>query len=237
MAIDPDYIRDLAASIAEKGLLQPILLRPSNGRYEIVYGHCRYLAHKLLGKVDMAAMVREMTDTDVAIMRASENIQRADLTFIEEAHIYKRLHEGLSMSWEEIARQMGKSIASIKRRYELLRMPECLIKAIHARKIAYTVAECLNTLVDVSRIEYFLSYAVDHGATYDVVRRWVSEEKQAMKQREMGGADQGFHNPLAPSPPVYVPCDLCHSAMEIGTERLYRCCPGCVAELKRIIEQ
>ncbi len=237
LEIDPDYIQELAASIQSEGLQQAILVRPVGDRYEIVYGDCRYLAHRLLGRVDILARVRVLNDTDVALLRGIENLQRRDLTPIEEALSFKRLHETCGLTWEDIARRTGKSAGLVKRRVDLLAMPQMLVDAIHKRKITYSVAEVLDQLKDPPRISYFLGFAIDHGATLEVVRRWVQDEKNAIRQAESGAGEGGYQNPLAPSPPVYVPCDLCQSAMEIGKEKTYRCCPDCSKELQRITSE
>ena len=85
MDIDPDYIEELAQSISEIGLLQPILLALNGGRYEIVAGHCRWLAHKKLELTTIKAVSRTMSQPEIGLARATENIARRDLTPIEEA--------------------------------------------------------------------------------------------------------------------------------------------------------
>ena len=237
LEIDSDYIQELAASIQTEGLQQAILVRPVGDRFEIVYGDCRFLAHKLLGRVDIDAKVRDLDDVETALLRGIENLQRRDLSPVEEALSFKRLHETCGLTWEEIARRIGKSAGLVKRRYDLLHMPKMLIDAVHKRLIPYSVAEVLHGLKDEGRISYFLEFAVDHGATLDVVRRWVADERNAIRQKMLGAEGGGYQNPLEPSPPVYVPCDLCREAMEIGTEKLYRCCSGCVKELTRLLSE
>ncbi len=231
LEIDSDYIKELAASIASEGLQSAILVRPVGDRFEIVYGDCRYLAHKLLGRVDISARVRVLSDVDVALLRGIENLQRRDLSPIEEGLSYKRLNVTCSLTFEEIARRTGKSVGVVKRRIDLLDMPQLLIDAVHRRQIPYTVAECLWSLKDEGRISYFLGYAVEHGATLDVVRRWVQDEKLAVQQQARGAGGGGYSNPMAPSPPVYVACELCSQAMEVGKEKTVRMCPDCVTGL------
>lgn len=235
LSIDPDYIRELASSIAAEGLQQAILVRPVADRFEIVYGDCRYLAHRLLGRVNIAARIRVLSDVDVALLRGIENLQRRDLTPIEEALSYNRLHELAGLTWEEISRRTGKSVGIVKRRVDLLSMPQILIDAIHERKITYSVAEVLNALKEENRIAYFLAFAVDHGATMEVVRRWVSDEKQAIAQQVHGVVESGYHNPMEPLPPVYVACDLCQDPMAIGSEHVMRMCSACVDHIRKAL--
>lgn len=233
LSIDPDYIKDLAASIAEIGLLSPIILCPRDGRYEIVAGDCRFQAFLSLGRSEIPAIIQKLDNENVSIARATENLQRKDLTVIEEARIYKTLHDDHGMSWDKIAKRTGKTPGLVKRRYDLLKMPEILIKALHEKKISYTVAEELCRLPDIGRIEYYLGFCIDHGATNAVVKDWVKEEQSLarQKQSDVGGIDWG--SPLPDAKPVYVACDLCSGAMEINKVVYLRICGECRATIKQ----
>src|SRR5882762_9594408 len=102
---DETALSELAASIRERGVMEPILVRPKDGRYEIVAGERRYRASKLAGLVEIPAMVREMSDEEAMADSLLENFQREDLTVMEKA----RAMEGLTqiMSVEVAARRLG----------------------------------------------------------------------------------------------------------------------------------
>lgn len=232
LSIDADYIKELAASIADLGLLSPVLLCPRGGRFEIVAGDCRYQAFLSLGRTEIPAIIQELDAETVSVSRATENLQRKDLTIIEEARIYQTLHNDHSMSWDAIAKRTGKPAAQVKRRYDLLKLPEILIKALHEKKIGYTVAEELNRLKDIARVEYYLVYCVDHGATKEVVAGWVKEELSLIRQKESPGGGGNWGTPLLEQKPVYVCCDLCTGPMEISKVVSLRICPDCRATIK-----
>lgn len=237
LEIDMEEIKELAGSIDEVGLQQPILLVKKDDRYEIVWGHRRFIAHKFLGKLKILAKVQELTSNEITILRATENIHRSDITPIEEAYIYHDLKNEAGLSIEQIAKRMRKSPGIVRRRMDLLRMPEILQKAVHSRNINYAVAEDLWKLGDVTAIEYYLQFCIEHGATSAVVRQWVKDEidkrRRAASDTGEGGRD------LSPSEPrpVYVPCDLCFDPMEIGTEKTIRACPNCEKIIKHALEQ
>lgn len=233
LSVDPDHIRELAASIADLGLQQPVLLRPVDGRYEIVYGDCRYQAFLSLGRDVIPAFIQELDVESVSISRATENLQRKNLTIIEEAHIYERLHDRHGMSWDQIAKRTGKTAGNVKRRYDLLKLPEILVKALHEKKIGYAVAEELRRLPDEGRIEYYLGYCIDHGATKAVVMDWVKEELSSIRQQKSTGAGGDWGSALPEMKPVYTACDLCRGAMEIGQETALRVCPVCYQTIKQ----
>jgi len=235
LEISEEGIQELANSIDSIGQLQPILLRPVGDRLEIVFGHRRFLAHRRLGRKKIDAIVRELDDVEVALMRATENVVSLRLSPIEEAAVYVDLRDTHKLTLDDIAGRMGKSVGVIKRRMDLLKMPPCLQKAIHSKGINYGVAEELWSLGDLAKIEYFLQFAVEHGATVLVVRAWVQDEKKKMRLKDSdveGG--ESLANPMQ-TRPVYVPCDLCLGSMEIGTETVIRACEGCTKAIKKAV--
>ena len=233
MEISSGGIQELVNSIREVGLLQPILLRPVKDRLEIVFGHRRFLATRLLGRDKIDAVVRKLSNAEVAIMRATENIVSERLTPIEEAAAYVDLKDTHKLTVQEISKRMGKSVGVVKRRMDLLSMPPCLQKAIHARQISYSVAEELWSLGDLGKIEYYLGFAVDHGATKAVVRAWVQDEKKKLRHRDPASAESSpLANPMQPRP-VYVACDVCLQSMELGTETVIRACEVCTKAITK----
>lgn len=217
LRIDPEKIDELAESIKAIGQLQPILIRPKDKRYEIVYGHRRFLATQRLGKARILSTVRELDNQTTALMRATENIAREDISPIEEAAIYQDLSETAGLSIDKIASRMGKSASLIKRRMDLLRMPPCLQKAVHNKEIGYSAAEELWSLGDLTDIEYYLGFAVDHGATVEVIRGWVKEKKDERRRSKVdidGG--RGFSSPMEVRP---ILCGLRHMQQSNGNRK------------------
>lgn len=227
MDINPEEVTELAHSIAEIGLLQPILLRTHQDRYEIVAGHRRYLAHKELHLDRIKAFVCDMSDQETAFCRATENLARVDLTPIEEAAIFADLVKLHSMSYESIGKKVGKSPALVKRRIDLLKMPPQLQKAVHNKSISISVAEELWTISDMTDLDYYLMFALEGGCTKEVARTWAKDWRD--RKRRSNNPSVGGASPMEPpeSRPVYVACDLCKSPMELGQETVLRICPDC----------
>jgi ParB family transcriptional regulator, chromosome partitioning protein len=118
---DPEALSELAASIRERGVMEPIIVRPREGRYEIVAGERRYRASKLAGLSEIPAVVREMTDEEAMADSLLENFQREDLTVMEKARAIKNLLE--VMSSEQCAKSLGCSTSTLKRYLDLLDLP------------------------------------------------------------------------------------------------------------------
>lgn len=140
-------LADLAASIREKGVLQPILLRQVAGRpymYEIVAGERRFRASKLAGKTEIPALIKTISDDNAREIALIENVQRENLNPIEEANAYKNLMECCDYELADVARLIGKSDSYIRNMLRLTSLPDSVqnlvgqgeLSASHARTIA-----------------------------------------------------------------------------------------------------
>jgi len=232
MEISPEAIIELAESISEIGLLQPILLREDGGRYEVIAGHRRFLAHKQLGLKVIKAVIRVMDDQEAALARATENLGRVNLTPVEEATVYSNLVNIHSLTCEQVGKKFGKSPGIIRRRMDLLKMPPQLRNAVHEKKISIAVAEELWPITDIAVLDYYLSFAVEGGCTQAVSRQWCKDWRDTERRKAAGDVEGGgVSGPFEPRP-VYVSCDLCVGPMEIGKETVLRVCPDCFKTIK-----
>lgn len=231
--IDPDKIRELAESIRSQGLHSPILIRPSNGRYEVVFGHRRLLAHRLLGEIKIRSMVKEMSDDQVFEARAVENDQREDLNPIERAKTYKRLRDKFQMSYRQIAQKMGRSPGVIEKYTHLLEIPEEFQDAIAKKKISMQVGIILNKIEDPQFKTFYFQSAVENGVTAEVAELWVTDwlkSQAGIAYKESGG---GGEIGEVPQPlPVYTTCICCTGPAE-NTKILYvPVCRTCEKEIR-----
>ena len=146
---DEDKLAELADSIRQNGVLQPILVRRKGQKYEIVAGERRYQASKLAGLKEIPAVVREVDDDKVFQLALIENLQRSDLSPIEEAKGYKQLLTSRSLTQEELAKILSKSRSAIANTLRLMDLPvevqhmmeQGLLTAGHARAILAVPSE------------------------------------------------------------------------------------------------
>lgn len=146
---DEDKLAELADSIKQNGVLQPILVRRKGQKYEIVAGERRYQASKLAGLKEIPAVVREIDDDKVFQLALIENLQRSDLSPIEEAKGYKQLLTSRSLTQEELAKILSKSRSAIANTLRLMDLPvevqhmmeQGLLTAGHARAILAVPSE------------------------------------------------------------------------------------------------
>lgn len=227
LEIDQSELDELVSSIRERGLRQPIEVVKRDGRFKIVFGDRRYLAHKILARKKILCRVVVVSDKEMVIDRAIENAQRVNLTPFEEAYVYHDLKERAKMGIVEISKRMGKSSGVIQRYLDVLRMPESFQKALHARKINMTVAEELWRCSSAEKREYFIVLAVEHGITAAVARTWVDDfQKEERAKKSGNGPGRGGHAPFE-SVPIYRACDVCKDPVEYKDLKELRLCPTC----------
>ncbi len=143
LIFDEQSLKELASSIKEHGIIQPLVLRKKNEKYEIVAGERRYRAAKIAGLTEVPAIITEMSDEKSAEVAIVENIQRRDLTAIEEAKSYKTLLDNNNMSQEQLARKMGVSQSAISNKLRLLSLADEVQNAILESKISERHARSL----------------------------------------------------------------------------------------------
>lgn len=134
---DDEALAELADSIAQHGVLQPLLVRPiAGGGYQIVAGERRFRACRMAGVQEVPVVIRELSDGQVMELALIENLQREDLSPIEEAQGYQTLMEHYHFTQEEVSRSVGKSRPAITNAMRLLRLPEEIIHMVSGGKLS-----------------------------------------------------------------------------------------------------
>ena len=143
-----EAIAELAESITEHGVLQPLLVRPRGDGYMIVAGERRWRAAMRAGLKEIPVVIRDMTDLEAAQIALIENLQRESLSPIEEARGYKRLIDEFSMTQEQVARQVSKSRSVIANSLRLLNLPDEILAHLKDNKISVGHAKVLAGIED-----------------------------------------------------------------------------------------
>jgi len=144
---DEEKLNELAASITASGVVQPIVVRTGQaGRYTLITGERRWLASQRAGKTTIPAIVREVSDVQAMEMTIVENLQRADLNPMEQAHAYERLSKEFKMTQEQMAERTGKDRASVANFLRLLKLPEDVQLHVESGELSFGHARALIVL-------------------------------------------------------------------------------------------
>ena len=140
---DDAAIAELADSIRQHGLIQPIVVRPVGAGYQIVAGERRWRACRMLGMSEVPAIIKDLTDSETAQIALIENIQREDLNPVEEAMAYRALMDDYNMTQEELSKTVGKSRSAIANSVRLLNLPEPIVEMLKKRELSSGQAKAL----------------------------------------------------------------------------------------------
>lgn len=150
-SMDESALNELANSIKVHGLIQPIIVRKVDKRYEIIAGERRWRACEIAGLKEIPCIVKDVGDGESSKYALIENIQREDLNPIEEALAYKRLMEEYNLTQEELAKELGKSRSYIANTVRLLNLPEKVIEYITAGKLTAGHGKALLSIKDENK--------------------------------------------------------------------------------------
>ncbi|MCC5981995.1 MAG: ParB/RepB/Spo0J family partition protein [Oceanicaulis sp.] len=182
-----EELASLAASIAERGVLQPVLLRPAPGKtghYQIVAGERRWRAAQRARLHEIPAIIREFTDRETLEIAIVENVQRADLNPVEEARAFRQLIETFGHTQEEVARVIGKSRAHIANTLRLLALPESVLNHLEAGTLSAGHARAIATSPDPAALaEKIIADGLSVRAAEALARKTSAPER---KSRDSG---------------------------------------------------
>lgn len=179
---DPSKLNELAQSIRTSGIIQPLLVRPHGGLYELVAGERRWRAAQLAGLARVPAIIREIPDDKLLELALIENIQRQELNPIEEANAYKRLIDSLGLTQEEVAQRVGRDRTFVTNYLRILKLPSEIQLLLEGEKLSFGHARALLGLADVILQRRFAQKIVKHNWS---VRETERRIKYATPDRDL----------------------------------------------------
>lgn len=185
---DEEALRDLSASIAQFGVLQPLLVAPAdNGRYMLIAGERRLRASKMAKLQEVPVIISEYTSQQVAEIALIENLQREDLHFLEEAEGYEKLMEEFHLTQEAMAARVGKKQSTIANKLRLLRLSDRIRKILVEGGLTERHARALLKLDDEEKQVQVLTVVIDNGysvrQTESYIEKLLEDKKQEKKKR------------------------------------------------------
>ncbi|API88486.1 MULTISPECIES: ParB/RepB/Spo0J family partition protein [Marinilactibacillus] len=193
---DESALNELAKSISVSGVLQPIILRQSSVKgYEIIAGERRFRASKIAEKETIPAIIRELNEEVMMQVAILENLQREDLTSLEEAEAYNMMMEKLSMTQEKVAEKLGKSRSYIANHLRLLTLPTEVKNLLQENKLSNGQARTLLGLKDKKKLTKFARRTVKEGLTVRQLEHLVAEanQKPKIEKKKQVDADKSIY--------------------------------------------
>lgn len=179
-----DKLQELAQSIRTSGIIQPLLVRPRGGLFELVAGERRWRAAQLAGLTKVPAIVREIADDRLLELALIENIQRQELNPIEEANAYKRLIESLKLTQDDVARRVGRDRSFITNYLRILKLPTEIQILLESEKLSFGHARALLGLSEDAILQRrFAQKIVKHNWSVRETERRIKHAFQDPAQK------------------------------------------------------
>jgi ParB family chromosome partitioning protein len=181
---DETALAELAQSIKHHGVIQPLVVTPvKDGSYVLVAGERRWRASRLAGLKTVPAIVRERQEIEQLELALIENVQRVDLSPLEQAYSIQSLVDQFNLSLAEIAQRLGKAVSTVSNMVRLTNLPETALKALAGGKITEGHARSILALKDDRpRQDYLLKSIIEHGWSVRQAERFVTSVKQGIKE-------------------------------------------------------
>jgi len=192
---DEDALADLADSIAQHGVLQPLLVRPMpDGSYQLVAGERRFRASRMAGLTEVPVTIRDMDEQEAAELALIENLQREDLNPMEEALGYQTLMDTYGMTQEDTARVVNKSRPAVANALRLLNLPQSVAELVSAGRLSAGHARTVLAFEGAEAQEAAATAAVEKGLSVRELERMAKAAKAAPKKEKQPVRRESFYD-------------------------------------------
>jgi len=183
---DQHSIEELAQSIKEKGVIQPLLVRKKGDSYELIAGERRFRAANLLGLKELPAIIKDINDQDSLELALIENIQREELNPIEEAHAYQHLMDKFQVTQEKMSQVLGKSRVSIANALRLLKLPHEIQTEMKKGRISFAHGRALLEIDDVNHQRKLAQDIISKGLSVRELENLIKSTRPKPLKRKIG---------------------------------------------------
>ena len=257
--ITSEHITSLADSLRAIGLIHEPIVTERDGRYEIVSGHCRFLAARTLGWKTLRCKVVEREEVDREMMKLHENMYRQDLSAVEKARALKQIKDKFGFTDEDLAKKFGASRAWVTRILGALNWPEDLQEANADGVLGFEVCDVLRKVKDPNHRATLIRYAVEDGCTKRLAIQWYNEWlrneriKEQLRAREQDTnssplvkSDEGLAEDARQQQILAVQqrvgvyrkrCNMCGGEFPMDSLVAWDLCPDCLGILNNFIQE
>jgi ParB family transcriptional regulator, chromosome partitioning protein len=175
---------ELAESIKENGIIQPLVVVEKEGMFEIVAGERRFRASKLAGLTKVPVIVKRATKKDILVMSIIENVQRSDLNCVEEALAYFQLMNEFELTQEEVAKKIGKERSTIANFLRILKLPKDVIVSLQKDMLSFGHAKVLVSISDDEVIKRLANEVIAHNLSVRELEELAKKSKKPLKKAD-----------------------------------------------------
>lgn len=180
--INEGNVEDLVLSIKQVGIIEPLVVKHVNARFEVIAGHRRLYASRLAKVAQVPCYVRKANNEQTEMLKIHENLYRAEISPADEARHFQYLVDKQKLSPGKIAQLISKSLTYVTDRLEILEYPDFLKEAMDNGQISFSVAKEFSRFSDINQMRSAVYYARRGGMTAEMARKWVQDHKREKEQ-------------------------------------------------------
>lgn len=230
-------VEDLVLSIKQVGIIEPIIVKPINGRYEVIAGHRRTFAARIAKLVEVPCYIRHVTKDEGEMLKIHENLYRTDIKPADEAKHFDYLIKKRSMSPTQISQIIGKSLSYVTDRIDILSYPPFLKEAMDKGEITFSVAREFARFDDEKQMMQATYYAKRGGMTQEMAHKWVLDHKRERDNPQIltspNGAGNEEHTPVEHS----TECLFCRKSLRLLEAQIVYMHRACASEAAKITSE
>lgn len=234
--VDQASLEALAASIARHGLINPITVKTIGERYELIAGARRLTAHQMLGRQRIRATILDDQSNGHFVLTVIENLQRANLSPMEEAAACAVMLQSTDLDVDGIAQTLCKSRAWVDSRLEMMTWSTELARRVHIGDISPAAARVLHKIPDPHDQAILIEHAANHGITRRTAELWLQQALSQPAQTTTPSAANELQQPALEAYSVQANCFFCNGSMPLDQVQRLNFCPGCLRNLKTALE-
>ena len=232
----PEDVASLGRSMRDGMQLQPIVVWKNGDRYELIAGHRRVYAARVVGMVDIEAKLVEAEGEELALLRFQENKQRLEVSPYEEAVFLAELLENLECSQAELANKLDMSAAYVAQRLAILRGYEAVREALRRGEINFAQCRELMQFPDEASAKQYLGICIEGGAKSDLLRRWRQDVEQAYRVVDQSAEElEAAATARTLVRMQLLTCECCATVMDPSDIVYLKVCHLCEKTLKKSI--
>jgi ParB family chromosome partitioning protein len=227
--ISQEQINELADSIMEIGLINPITLQKRGNKFEIIAGNCRFIACRQLQKTEIEATILEASEDALLQIRMDENIKRREVSEWEESMYLEAIMKQTGCNQTELANKLGKSASYVNERLAIMNYHPQLLKALKDGQISFSVAREFNRVKEVKHLLEFLRFALAEAPSPATARKWVAnlEYEGRMRDDVIGESDYDASDSERAERAILGECNICGARIHQAKLRPIWACPDC----------
>lgn len=230
--VTPESVEDLAASIREVGVIEPLIVRKVGKHFEVIAGERRLAGARLAKLAKVPCLIRKAGDSDADILKLHENLYREAVDPISEGLFFLSLKERYGIANEQIAGKIHKSVSYVRDRVAILDYPEDVREALKGKEIVLAVAKELAAIDDPLTRKDYLSHAVKSGVTSTVAAQWRRDYKVRQTYQQANGGKHAPPPAALESPKSAITCFLCQGEVDLGFSRTLYAHPECLTKFE-----